>query len=47
MYVYVLKYIANIIFLMKKKDIYDKIGADYHTHVTTVNNNGVKIVSGQ
>jgi homoserine kinase len=29
------------------KDIYDKIGVDYHTHVTTVNNNGVKIVSGE
>ena len=29
------------------KDIYDKIGVDYHTHVTTVNNNGVKIVSRQ
>ena len=29
------------------KDIYNKIGVDYHTHVTTVNNDGVKIVSGQ
>jgi hypothetical protein len=29
------------------KDIYNKIGVDYHTHVTTVNNDGVKIVSGE
>jgi homoserine kinase len=29
------------------KSIYDKIGVDYHTHVTTINNNGVKIVSGE
>jgi homoserine kinase len=26
------------------KSIYDKIGVEYHTHVTTINNNGVKIV---
>lgn len=25
------------------KDIYDNIGVDYHTHVTTINNDGVKI----
>jgi homoserine kinase len=29
------------------KDIYNKIGVAYHTHVTTVNNEGVKIVSGE
>lgn len=29
------------------KNIYDKIGVDYHTHVTTINNEGVKILSGQ
>jgi homoserine kinase len=28
------------------KNIYDKIGVEYHTHVTTVNTEGVKIVSG-
>jgi homoserine kinase len=27
------------------KAIYDKIGVEYHTHVTTINNDGVKIVS--
>src|SRR5689334_3911760 len=27
------------------KDIYDKIGVEYHTHVTTINTNGAKIVS--
>jgi homoserine kinase len=27
------------------KNIYDKIGVEYHTHVTTINNDGVKIVS--
>ena len=26
------------------KDIYDKIGVEYHTHVTTINNGGVRIV---
>jgi homoserine kinase len=26
------------------KSIYDKIGVEYHTHVTTINNDGVKIV---
>ncbi len=26
------------------KDIYDKIGVEYHTHVTTINNEGVKIL---
>jgi homoserine kinase len=29
------------------KNIYDKIGVDYHTHVTTINNDGVKIISGK
>jgi homoserine kinase len=29
------------------KNIYDKIGVDYHTHVTTINNDGVKIVSSE
>jgi homoserine kinase len=29
------------------KNIYDKIGVEYHTHVTTINNEGVKIVSGE
>jgi len=29
------------------KNIYDKIGVDYHTHVTTINNNGVKIIRGK
>jgi homoserine kinase len=27
------------------KDIYDNIGVDYHTHVTTINNDGVKIIN--
>ena len=27
------------------KDIYDKIGLEYHTHVTTINYEGVKIMS--
>ncbi len=26
------------------KDIYDKIGVEYHTHVTTVNNDGVRVI---
>jgi homoserine kinase len=26
------------------KDIYENIGVDYHTHVTTINNDGVKIL---
>ncbi len=26
------------------KNVYEKIGVDYHTHVTTINNNGVKIL---
>jgi homoserine kinase len=25
------------------KEVYEKIGVDYHTHVTTINNDGVKI----
>ena len=25
------------------KDIYDKVGVEYHTHVTTVNNDGVRV----
>ena len=29
------------------KNIYDKIGVEYHTHVTTINNDGVKVVNGQ
>jgi homoserine kinase len=29
------------------KNIYDKIGVEYHTHVTTVNTGGVKVVHGQ
>ena len=29
------------------KNIYDKIGVEYHTHVTTLNTEGVKIVSGE
>jgi homoserine kinase len=29
------------------KNIYDKIGVEYHTHVTTINNEGVKIVSSE
>ncbi len=29
------------------KNIYDKIGVEYRTHVTTINNEGVKIVSGE
>ncbi len=27
------------------KNIYDKIGVEYHTHVTTINNEGVKMVN--
>jgi homoserine kinase len=27
------------------KDIYNKIGLDYHTHVTTINMEGVKVVN--
>ncbi|MGC4102501.1 hypothetical protein [Ferruginibacter sp.] len=27
------------------KDIYDGIGVEYHTHVTTVNRGGVRVVS--
>jgi len=29
------------------KNIYDKIGVEYHTHVTTINNGGVRIVNGE
>ncbi len=29
------------------KEIYNNIGLDYHTHVTTINMEGVKIVSGE
>jgi len=29
------------------KNIYDKIGVDYHTHVTTVNTEGVRNVSSE
>ncbi len=29
----------------RMKDIYTKIGIDFHLHVTTINNNGVKILS--
>ena len=29
------------------KNIYDKIGVEYNTHVTTVNTEGVKIVSSE
>jgi homoserine kinase len=29
------------------RTIYDKIGVEYHTHVTTINNDGVKVVSGE
>ena len=28
------------------KAIYDKIGVEYHTHVTTINNDGVRILNG-
>ena len=26
------------------KDIYNKIGLDYHTYLTTINNEGVKVI---